>query len=126
VRVIAFYLPQFHRFLKTMNGGEGLHGVDKRGEGETIVPGALSAECASDLGFYDLRVPECGRHRQVWLAPQESRGFVTGITGLLGSGFWSGRSMRCSSPGNRIFRFVWVGQPNLDGCLAWEPQAGPG
>lgn len=110
-RVIAFYLPQFHPIPENDNvWGKGFtewHNVVK---GKPLFKGHHQPRIPTDLGFYDLRVPEV-REEQAQLARE------AGVEGFAYWHYWRGNGkMLLERPFNEV---VASGKPDFPFCLAW-------
>ena len=104
-RVIAFYLPQFHPIPENDNvWGKGFtewHNVVK---GKPLFKGHHQPRIPTDLGFYDLRVPEV-REEQAQLARE------AGVEGFAYWHYWRGNGkMLLERPFNEV---VASGKPDF-------------
>lgn len=111
VRVIAVYLPQFYPVPENdMWWGKGFTEWMNVAKARPVFRGHYQPKLPSDLGFYDLRVPEV-RQQQADLARE------AGIEGFCYWHYWFGN-------GNRLLErpfseVVESGSPNFPFCLAW-------
>ena len=70
VRVISFYLPQFHPIYENdMWWGKGFTEWRSVVMAKKLFPGHYQPHIPADLGFYDLRIPEV-REQQARMAKE--------------------------------------------------------
>ena len=110
VRVIAFYLPQFHPFKENDEWwGKGFtewHNVTKA---KPLFRGHYQPKLPADLGFYDLRVPET-REQQAELARD------AGIEGFCYWHYWFNGHELMERP---FWEVVNSGKPDFPFCIGW-------
>lgn len=110
VRLIAFYLPQFHRIAENDRlWGPGYTEWTCASRARPRFPGHYQPHLPGELGFYDLRVPET-RQEQAALAREH------GIHGFAYYHYWfQGRRLLW-----RPFQDVLdSGRPDFPFCLVW-------
>lgn len=110
-RLLAFYLPQFHPIPENDEWwGKGFTEWTNVTRAKPLFPGHRQPNLPSDLGLYDLRVPEV-REAQANLA----RSY--GIEGFCYWHYWLGDGRRLL---DRVFNEVLEsGKPDFPFCLAW-------
>src|SRR4030067_958095 len=110
VRLIAFYLPQFHPFQENDEWwGKGFTEWRNVAKARPLFKGHHQPKLPADLGFYDLRLPEV-RSLQAELARSH------GIEGFCYWHYWFNGKMLLERPVNEI---ISSGQPDFPFCLAW-------
>jgi lipopolysaccharide biosynthesis protein len=109
-RVIAFYLPQFHPIPENNAWwGKGFTEWTNVTRAKSLFRGHQQPHLPTDLGYYDLRLPE-SRAAQSDLAREY------GVDGFCYWHYWFGGKRLLQRPFNEVLR---SGEPDFPICLAW-------
>jgi len=111
VKVIAFYLPQFHPIAgNDMWWGKGFTEWTSVAKAKPLFKGHYQPRIPADLGFYDLRLPEV-KEAQAQLAKE------AGISAFCYWHYWFGNGKQLlEKPLQEVVR---TGKPDFPFCLAW-------
>lgn len=111
IRVIAFYLPQFHPIPENdQYWGKGFTEWTNVAKAKPLFRGHYQPRIPADLGFYDLRLPEV-RQAQAELARE------AGIEGFCYWHYWLGGGKQLlQKPLQEVVR---TGEPDFPFCLGW-------
>lgn len=110
-RVLALYLPQFHPIPENDEWwGKGFTEWTNVGKAKPLFPGHVQPRVPTDLGYYDLRLPEV-REAQAKMARE------AGVEGFVYWHYWFGNGKELLE---RPFKEVLEsGKPDFPFALAW-------
>ena len=111
VKVIAFYLPQFHPIPENDKWwGKGFTEWTSVGKAKKYFWGHYQPHVPADLGYYDLRLPQV-REEQAVLARE------AGVSAFCYWHYWFGNGKQLlEEPLKEVIR---LGKPNFPFCLGW-------
>lgn len=114
-KIIAFYLPQYHPTPDNDKWwGKGFTEWTNVGKAKPLFPGHYQPKVPSDLGYYDLRLPEI-REAQAELAKE------AGIYGFCYYHYWFGNGKQeLELPFNEVLR---LGKPDFPFMLCWANES---
>ena len=115
MRLIAYYLPQFHPIPENDEWwGEGFTEWTNVRKAKQLYKGHLQPKVPSELGYYDLRLPEI-RESQAQMAKD------AGIEGFCYWHYWFGNGKQLL---DRPFKEVVKSKsPNFPFCLGWANES---
>lgn len=115
MKIIAYYLPQFHPFKENNEWwGTGFTEWTNVGKARKYFKNHYQPKVPKDLGYYDLRIADV-RKQQAELAKE------AGVDGFCYWHYWFGNGKRLmESPFNDVLK---SGEPNFPFCLGWANES---
>ena len=114
IKIIAFYLPQFHPFPENDEWwGKGFTEWTNVAKAKPLFRGHYQPKIPSDLGFYDLRLPIV-REEQAKLARE------AGVYGFCYWHYWFGQKQLMN---DIIDDVLDSGEPDFPFCLGWANES---
>lgn len=114
IKIIAYYLPQFHPFKQNNEWwGKGFTEWTNVAKAKPLFKGHYQPKIPSDLGFYDLRLPEV-REEQVQLAKE------AGVYGFCYWHYWFNGTELMERPFKEV---LLSGKPDFPFCLGWANES---
>lgn len=111
VKVIAFYLPQFHPIPENDEWwGKGFTEWTSVGRAKKYYRGHYQPRVPADLGYYDLRLPQV-REQQADLAKE------AGISAFCYWHYWFGNGKQLLE--KPLQEVIKLGEPDFPFCLGW-------
>ena len=111
IKVIAYYLPQFHPTKENDKWwGTGFTEWTNVGKAKPLFKGHYQPKVPSDLGYYDLRIEDVA-NKQAELAQK------AGISGFCYWHYWFGNGRKLlEMPAERMLK---IGRPDFPFCFSW-------
>ena len=113
--ILAYYLPQYHPFTQNDEWwGKGFTEWTNVGKAKPLFKGHYQPKVPTELGYYDLRMPEV-REKQVELAKE------AGVTGFCYWHYWFGNKRQLLN--EIIDDVIESGKPDFPFCFGWANES---
>lgn len=113
--ILAYYLPQYHPFPQNDEWwGKGFTEWTNVGKAKPLFKGHYQPKVPTELGYYDLRLPEV-RQQQVDLAK------AAGVTGFCYWHYWFGNKRQLLN--EIIDDVIESGKPDFPFCFGWANES---
>lgn len=115
VKIIAYYLPQYHPFPENDEWwGKGFTEWTNVGKARALFRGHYQPKVPTELGYYDLRLPQVA-DEQAKLAKE------AGVYGFCYWHYWFGKDKELMEM--PFYRMVDSGKPDFPFCLGWANES---
>ena len=114
-KIIAYYLPQYHPFPENDKWwGKGFTEWTNVGNAKPLYRGHYQPKVPTELGYYDLRIPEI-RQQQADLAKE------AGVFGFCYWHYWFGNKRQLLN--EIIDEVIESGKPDFPFCFGWANES---